>query len=313
MKILVTGATGSIGSRLIPRLLENRHEVVCLLRSPPEWQAKAPFSDCTCRHGDITIRESLKGVADEVDIVVHLAVSTPLSNPAGDEDLFFRTNVLGTQNLLEECLRAKPKRILCFSSTAAIGRPAVDVIDETTVPEPTTPYGISKKTADDMISHYHVRYGLPVITLCFPHVYGPGETDDFLKVVRMMRKGIFPQVGFCANHLPMIFVSDAVESICLAISRGTLGEKYIVADADPHDTRVIRKIVLRHLGIQRRLFPFIPLRCGIMLATLMERCFPLMGSDPAGNSGEHQIHCRGTALVDRKIQAGSGFFPRCGH
>ena len=270
MKVFVTGATGYVGQNLIPRLQQNGYEISCLLRSPENHVDRLLFNDCHIVKGDITDRDSLRGILDKADLIIHLAIVTPLTNAQNDESVYQAVNVHGTNNLFDECRSSKPKRILCFSSTAAIGRPVVDFIDEKTPLDPVNAYGRSKKDADNLISLYVKNYQLPVITLCFPHIYGPGEVHDLLKIIKMIKKGILPQVGFGPNFLPMLYVSDAMDSILLAINNGIIGEKYIIADDDPHDLRMIRKQVLSLLGIQRKFYPFIPKYIGIFGAHLLE-------------------------------------------
>lgn len=280
MRIFITGATGYVGSNLIPRLKRDGHELTCLLRSPEKHTENALFVNCKRIKGDLTDRNSIEGCCKGMDIVIHLAAATPVNNPGTDESIYDNTNVIGTRNLLEECNIAKPKRIICFSSTAAIGRPVVDFIDEKTPLTPVNDYGRSKKESEALMSLYVKENGLPIITLCFPHIYGPGDTHELLKIATLMKKGLFPQIGFGPNLLPMIYISDAVEAIVLAMRGGNIGEKYIIADKDPHDTRKLRSLVLSAIGVKKRLYPFIPKYFGIVGAYFIEQFLTRIGLKP---------------------------------
>jgi nucleoside-diphosphate-sugar epimerase len=310
MKIFVTGATGNVGSNLIPRLLKAQHEVTCFLRTP-EKQKKS-LDKCNIIKGEIADRESLRNKIDGMDIIIHLAVATPLTNKTGEEDLYYNTNVTGTKNLLEECLQANPKRIICFSSTAAIGRPKVDLIDEDTPLSPVNSYGKSKMEADGIISEYVKEYQLPIITICFPHIYGPGEVHELYKVIKMIKKGILPQVGLHPNHLPLVYVTDAIDGIMLALTNGKPGEKYIIADDDPHDIRVIRKHVLNRLGIKRKFYPFIPKYIGIFGASVLEKMFGWAGLTPPVKAENIRSIVAGRRLSIHKAQKELGFIPKVG-
>ena len=311
MKIFLTGATGYIGQSLLPRLLENNHEVHCLLRSPDNYANDEMFGRCKLHKGNIADKASLEGKIDGIDWVVHLAVLSPLNDKEKlDEEAFSKINVEGTRNILKECLKAKPKKIVCFSSTAAIGIPNVDVIDENTPCQPVTPYGKSKKKTDDLVLSFIEKHGLPVTTICFPHVYGPGETRDFEKIITLIKKGIFPQVGFSPNLYPSVYISDAVEGICLALEKGKAGEKYIIADDDPHDLRVIRRFVLENLGIDRKYYPFIPKYFGMLGSFLLETLFGFLDKVPPIRVKNIRSITSGRRISIKKAFNEMGFQPK---
>ena len=277
MRVYITGATGYVGSRLVPRLLNKNHEVICLLRSPEDYIDHDIYKRCRLIKGDITDRETIKNTMAHIDVVVHLAVSTPLTNKQNDTEIYNRVNVIGTANILNECLVSGVKRILCFSSSAAIGMPKTPIIDENTPLNPVNNYGRSKRDAEQLISSFVDKYNLPVLTICFPHIYGPGDRYEFLKIVKMIKRGILPQVGFSPNLLPSVYISDAVNAIILAMKKGKAGEKYIIADDDPHDTKVIRRLVLRNLGIDRKTYLFVPKYFGIFIAYILEVLYGFIG------------------------------------
>jgi nucleoside-diphosphate-sugar epimerase len=312
MKVFVTGATGYVGQNLIPRLKQSGYDITCLLRTPEKLRDHDLFNSCHIINGDITDRNSIRGVLDKSELVIHLAVATPLTNTSNNEFVYQNINVLGTKNLLEECLIAKPKRILCFSSTAAIGRPEIDTIDENTPLCPVNAYGRSKRDADDLISLYLIKYQLPIITLCFPHIYGPGEVHDLFKIIKLIKNGILPQVGFGPNFLPMVYVSDAMNSILLAFSHGAIGEKYIIADDDPHDTRMIRKQVLSVLGIKRQWYPFIPKHLGVLGAYFLEFLYRFRGVAPPVKVDNIKSIAAARCLSINKAKNELGFSPQVG-
>ena len=302
MKIYITGATGYVGSRLLPQLLDQGHDITCLMRSPERYNSSPIFSKCNLVKGDIIERDSLKDTIQDIDVVIHLAVLGHLDEAKQGKDAFYNVNVQGTKNVLEECVISKPKRILCFSSTAAIGIPKVDFIDENTPLRATNPYGKSKKESDESISSFIKRHNLPIVNICFPHIYGPGEERDFLKIIRMIKKGIFPQVGISPNLYPSVYISDAIDAICLALKKGRVGEKYIIADDDSHDLKDIRKLVLKYLGKERKFYPIIPKYISIYILYAMESILGLFGAVPPIKSRNYKINlCRQT-FVYRKGQ-----------
>jgi dihydroflavonol-4-reductase len=310
MKIFVTGATGYVGSNLIRQLLNENYDVTCLMRSPEKYNSSKLFSQCTLVKGDITDRDSLKGTMQDIDVVIHLAVLGHLDEAKRGENAFYTVNVQGTKNVLEECIISKLKRILCFSSTAAIGIPKVDLIDENTPLRATNPYGKSKKDSDELILSYIKRHNLPIVNICFPHIYGPGEKRDFLRIIKMIKKGIFPQVGFSPNLYPSVYISDAIDAIILALKKGRVGEKYIIADDDPHDLKYIRKLVLKYLGKERKFYPIIPKHLSIYFIYAMEFIFGLFGTVPPIKARNLKSISAGRRLSIEKAKREMGFKPK---
>lgn len=310
MDIYLTGASGYVGSRLLPRLLEEGHQVTCLMRHPEKYVHRSPFNRCRLVSGDLidahSFRESLLGT----DAVVHLAVMTPLTIGNRKEEAYWQTNVVGTLNLLKACLHARPSRIVCFSSTAAIGRPSVNLIEEGTPRNPLSAYGRSKNEADKQISSMTAKYGLPTITLCFPHIYGPEDTSDFYRIVKMVKSGILPQVGCHPNLLPMVYISDAVEAIVLALSKGKTGQTYLIADEFSLDTRRLRKIVAANLGLKRKIYPWIPYQGGVFAAVIIEKLFDRLGKRPPVRAENIRSVSAGRQISIEKAKRELGFSPK---
>ena len=90
------------------------------------------------------------------------------------------------------------------------------------------------------------------------HVYGPGENRDLFKIMKMMKKGIFPQVGIYPNLYPAVYLDDAVNGLILAMEKGRNMETYIISDNKSHDLQDIRKLVKKYLGIKNRFYPLVP-------------------------------------------------------
>lgn len=310
MRVFITGATGFVGRNLVPRILKEGHDVVCLMRYPDQYVNNEIYKSCKIIKGDISKRESIRDLLKDVDVLIHLAVATPLTVVKDNKDMYYKTNILGTENILRECLNSQIKKIICFSSTAAIGRHKRTVIDESTPLRPINEYGKSKKEADKIISSYIRKEKLPIISICFPHIYGPGDTHEFLNVVKLIQKGILPQIGFSPNFLPSVFVDDAIDAISLAIVNGKPGSKYIIADEDPHNIKNIRRLVQEHLGIKRRFYPFFPKSIGILGAYFIEYAFYFLGAKPPVKADNIKSIVSGRRLSIKKAKTDLGFEPK---
>ena len=162
-RIFITGATGYIGSELIPKLLQHGKKLTCLVRDPEAYQQAPHLQQCTLVKGDLSDIHTLTQAAMQQDALIHLAVLGHVNKKGTSYETYHQANVVGTQNALDAAIQAQVPRVICCSSTAAIGLPKDNVIDESTPLTPRTPYGKSKKAADELILKYHRDEGLPVI------------------------------------------------------------------------------------------------------------------------------------------------------
>src|SRR3989344_2100082 len=128
MKILVTGATGFIGSHLAERLVKDRHRVRALVREKATKDNPEPKNDAVellkrlkveIAYGDLLDIKSLEKAVKNIDVIFHLAaIARPMAIP---DELYFKVNEQGTKNLLEACKNKKLKKIIIMSSISAVG------------------------------------------------------------------------------------------------------------------------------------------------------------------------------------------------
>lgn len=209
MKVLVTGATGFIGSFLVERLVRRGDQVRCLvlrgeeLGPLPQW----PVEIC---YGDICQPpETLSSIMKGVEYVYHLAgVKT-----GWDEAIYFRVNYQGTKNLAEACLRGdrQLKRFIFISSQAAAG-PSTNGhrLTEDEDGSPLTAYGRSKRAAEQYLQTR--RHELPITILRLALVYGPRDITTE-RGLRMAQRRLIPKVK---QYFGLIHIQDVVDALVLA-------------------------------------------------------------------------------------------------
>ncbi len=253
MKVLVTGATGFIGPYLVRELVKRGHKCKCLIRRTTNIE-KIKNLDIEFVYGDITNRESLKGVTKDIDVVYHLATLGHVNEAKYSFQGYYEINVQGTKNLAEECIENPVKRFIYFTTAAAIGPLKKEVIDETEEGKPVTIYGKSKQMSEKELLKYWREKGLPVIMLRLSMVYGPGDTRDLLKLCRLVKKGFFLKIGFGKNLTPAVFVTDVVQAAILAMEKGRFGEVYNITYKNSFEYNYMRKLILGNLGIKRPYF-----------------------------------------------------------
>lgn len=258
MKVLLTGGTGFIGQHLLRALCAAGHS--CRVLARPESDL-TPLADLTLEvvRGDVTDPPSLRGIADGMDVVYHLAAAGHVSAQSADAYARFRAlNVDGTRHLIAACRGSGISRFIHFSSTAAVGTVRRPIIDETTPCQPRTPYQRSKYESEQVVVAAWQEDRFPAVILRPCMVYGPGGKGEFLKICRLMARGIFPRVGSGANLTPIVHVRDVVQAASKAATRARPGEVYLVASAQSYPAATIRHHVLATLGL-RRPYPYVPL------------------------------------------------------
>lgn len=231
-KVLVTGATGFIGSQLVDKLLEKNYEVTALVRETSRlgWLENKPIRMMT---GDVRFRDTLPNAVRDQDAVFHVA---GVINGKNFSD-FSDTNYTGTKNLMETILKHNPniKKVIYLSSLSAGGPTTPDhPLTETDSSSPLTAYGKTKYAGERVVLDQSNH--LNVISIRPPVVYGPRDlgTLGFFQVVS---KHLRINLGFRDKYVTMVHVSDLVDAIILAIEAETKsGEFYYVSDGIPNRT-----------------------------------------------------------------------------
>jgi nucleoside-diphosphate-sugar epimerase len=207
MKVLVTGATGFVGSHLAEALRRRGDEVTALARSASKAAALAPLG-VRVVPGDLHDRAALQRAAESQDVVYHVAGVVAARSEAD----FMAANRDGTHNLVEALGQTGTGRLVFVSSMAAAGptikgRPLRG--DE--APRPVTAYGRSKLAAEQAVT----ASALPWTIVRPPMVYGPRD-QEVLKVFRLARFGVAPVLGDGSQELSAVHGADLAEGLIAA-------------------------------------------------------------------------------------------------
>lgn len=223
-RLLLTGATGFIGSALLRRLVGLGVEVLVLGRHPPPH-----FPGVSFLAADLSEPDSIRphrGALAQVEAVAHLGAAVLYSaDAAGDEAAAVRVNVEGTAHLVA----ALPPRLalFCFASSLDVYGPAAALpVGEDHACRPATHYGASKHAAEELLAVYARRSGTPLTVLRLSQVYGPGDTSAKVLpcFVRACLRGDAPELrGDGSDTRDWLFVDDAVEAFLLALARRVPG------------------------------------------------------------------------------------------
>lgn len=223
MTVLVTGATGLIGRSLIAQLLDRGAAVRILTRDagriPPSWGGQVEFMV-----GDLTEGGNLARVAEGVTVVHHLAAELR------QRDLFYATNVLGTQHLLEACRSAGVSTFIHYSSVGVIGPRRRDTVDESTLCRPANAYERSKLEGEQLALAFGRTYGMRTVVLRPTNVFGEGRLGGLAQWMAAVQRRRFRHIGHggIANY---IYAADVAEAgIELAARENGLDKVFIVSD-----------------------------------------------------------------------------------
>jgi nucleoside-diphosphate-sugar epimerase len=211
MTILITGATGFIGSHIAERLHAAGHTLRAIVRrsSDRKWVARLPID---YREGDYADGAFLRKAVEGVSTIYHVAGVTKSKTKEG----YYDGNHAVTRNLLAAAIDANPglSRFVHVSSGAAVGPAAPgSSVDESTPFHPITTYGLSKMEAEKECLRAMEK--IPVTIVRPPAVYGPRDTDVF-EFFSTMRKGVHPLIGFGEKRVSLIHAHDLADGIILA-------------------------------------------------------------------------------------------------
>jgi len=254
--VLVTGASGFLGSHLCPALTASGANVQALVRG---GAAQALSGVSRVFPGELHDRHGLRAALRGATAVVHLAGRAHLrsesSDPARTE--LNRVNAEGTDSLIDEVLRSDVRLFVQVSSVAAMTGASDEVISEATPARPVTAYGMSKLAGDQVVSERCSQAGINYAILRPPMIYGPGMKGNPLQLFRLVHRGVPLPVAGIRNQRTLLYVGNFVEAVKALLSAQPLQSGYyLVGDRESVSTPDLVRIVARALNVRPRLVTF---------------------------------------------------------
>lgn len=244
MKVLITGATGFVGSHTADRLLASGHQVRALTRtsSSLKWLDGKPVETIG---GNLLDPDTLQDAVTGIDAVIHIAGVTASKTKQG----FLEGNQLATRGLLEAVKKFNPelKRFVQASSLTAVG-PSLDgtPATETTPCHPITTYGVSKRAAEEECERFREHF--PVTIMRLAAVYGPRDTA-VLTFFQTVNKGLKPLIGFQDKYVNLIHVGDVAQNLELGLIRPEAeNQTYNVGSENQYTWREVSNLTAKILN-----------------------------------------------------------------
>lgn len=246
MKILITGASGFIGSFIVEEALRRGWETWAAMRRSSSRQflqdERIHFIELNLSN-EQQLTEQLRG--HEFDYVVHAAGVTKCIDQAD----FRRINTEGTQHLVRAliALGMPLRRFVFVSSLSVFGaireQQPYEEIRETDTPQPNTAYGRSKLEAEQWLEGVNIPY----VILRPTGVYGPRERDYFLMAKSIKQHSDFA-VGYKRQDITFVYVDDVVQAVFLACEKGQTGRKYFLSDGQVYQSSTFSDLIREELG-----------------------------------------------------------------
>ena len=248
MKVLVTGATGFLGSYLVPALASGGYEVTGMVHSrKPNPDLKKSMET---RMADLTDKTSLAEATKGMDAVVHLAAYYTFF---GKKELYQMVTVNGTRSLLDACLVNGVRRFVYCSSTEAMGPVASPPGDESTPLKPSYEYGRSKVEAERVVRESSAQ-GMEWTIIRPSGIYGPGNVDDisYWFIVSFAKNSLATKflVGGGRNLLQFVHAKDVARAFVLALDnpKVAIGQTYLVSDDQAVSYRELYSVMAELCG-----------------------------------------------------------------
>ena len=273
MRVLVTGASGFIGRLVTLSLSESpAFEVRSAYRNPT---SSIPANVAAHVVGEVGPGTEWRPALEGINAIVHLAarvhvIKETANDPIGE---FRRVNVQGTIRLARQAVEAGVGRFLFVSSIGVNGGETFErpfTADD--MPDPHTPYAVSKYEAESALREIAHETGLEVTTVRPPLVYGPGAPGNFGTLVRAIRKGVPLPFGSIDNRRSFVSVENLIDLIFTLLTHPAgANQTFLVSDGeDLSTTQLLQRLGLA-LGRPARLFPVPPSWLNMALEMLGKR------------------------------------------
>ncbi|GAB6087932.1 dTDP-glucose 4,6-dehydratase [Alkaliphilus crotonatoxidans] len=259
MKIVVTGGMGFIGSHFVKKLVkeESQWEIINLDKltyaanpqNVEEISKSANYQFVKGDIGDVALLNEI--ITPEVDAIVNFAAESHVDRSITNPSVFIRTNVLGTQALLEAAVEKKVKRFVQISTDEVYGSIKEGSFSEKSFLNPSSPYSASKAAGDLLVLAYYKTYGIHSNIVRGANNYGPCQFPEKLipkTILKAAENEKIPMYGDGQQEREWIFVEDFCHAIKTVLMGGAAGQVYNAGSGLRLKNIDLIKMILNKLG-----------------------------------------------------------------
>ena len=274
MRVLVTGGAGFIGSNFVEMALTDQFPNISsvIVLDKLTYAGKLSNLANVSSHpkfeftlGDICDVELVNDLAGRVDAIINFAAESHVDRSIEDSSEFIRTNVLGTQVLLDAGKKHKVKKFVQVSTDEVYGSILEGSWDEDQPLLPNSPYSASKAAADLLVRSYFVTHGLNVnVTRCSNN-FGPKQDPEKLIpnfILKLSKSEKVTLYGDGLNVRDWLYVDDHCKGIYIALTKGLPGEIYNIGGGIELTNLDLTRMILRKMGKDDSFISFVPDRLG---------------------------------------------------
>jgi UDP-glucose 4-epimerase len=307
--VLVTGATGAIGPRVVHALYQAGYQICAFSVDTPT--AGIFPKNVEVLLGDVTDKAAVQSAMHGVNAIVHLAALLHIVNPPPElREKYERINVGGTATVVDAAVKAGVKRVILASTIAVYGPSDGKILNEDSNTHPDTFYAMTKLAAEKIVLNARCADGLPLGTvLRFGAVYGSRIKGNYQHLVQALARGRFLAVGDGSNRRTLIYDKDLGHAVMLAMShQAAAGQIFNVTDGRFHTLREIIAAISLALGRipPRYSLPLKPVRWA---AGLLEDTARVIGRQSPIVRATIDRYIEDIAVSGEKISRLLGFVP----
>jgi len=274
-KVLITGASGFIGRALNQKLSEKDYDIRFVVRSKQLSSCEGPCNGCKIFTIDGSREDlGLTNAMCDVDTIIHLAARVHIMRDSEPDPIaaFYKTNVDLTKKLVDIAVISKVKRFVFISSLHVTGNESFFApLNEKDVPNPSSPYAISKWEAEQYLNEIAKKNGMEVVIIRPPLVHGPRVKANFLSLLKLTKIGLPLPVGSLNGKRSMISVNNLVDFIVCCIKHPkAANETFFVSDDEDVSTKELFIKLIKLFGKRPLLLP-VPAKILYILGDLLGR------------------------------------------
>ena len=300
-----------MGPAIIKDLIKAGFKIRVFAKDSPNLYFREEYRNVDFITGNI-IDTNITKIIDDCEIVIHMAALAHINNPGPEiRAMYEKINVEGTSKIINAAIQRRVKRFIFFSTIGVYGPTVNNIADESSPPNPKSPYAKSKLKAENIVLSAKDEKGNPISTVIrLATVYGPNDRGNFSKLARMISKGLFISIGDGSAKKTLIYENDVAGAVKEILNNSlTINKVFNITDGAIHSVREIIVAINEALGKKPMNFylPEKPLRWGLRI---FEKSTNMLGLKSKFGEWIIDKYTEDIAVSGEKFMKETGFKPR---